>query len=144
MLIKGDTMTDRDRKIITFIAGSSFPCLLLPFLTLGTAMLLRPDQDIPPHTLLWALPVIMGLWNLGLSKLSNMSRKAHIIAGIIIGLCFTTLGVSTGAPGQLYNLHGKMAFIMIPIGTASHTFIWGVIVYWVNGKLGLLDRKVSE
>jgi len=121
-------MTERDRKIITFIAGSSFPCLLLPF----------PEQAPPPHILLWALPVIMGVWNLGLSKFSNMSRKAHIIAGIIIGLCFTILGVSTGAPGRLYNLHGAMAFIMIPIGTASHTFIWGVIVYWVNGKLGLL------
>ena len=131
-------MTNRDRNIITFIAGSSFPALLLPFLTLGTAMLLRPEQSPPPHILLWALPVIMGLWNLGLSKLSTMSRKAHIIAGIIIGLCFTILGVSTGAPGRLYNLHGAMAFIMIPIGTASHTFIWGVIVYWVNGKLGLL------
>ena len=130
-----------DSKILTFIAGSSFPCLLLPFITLGTAMLLRPDQAIPPHTLLWGLPPIMGLWNIGLKKLSpGMTRKAHIIAGIIIGLCFTIVGVSTGAPGKLYNLHGNLAFIMIPIGTASHAFIWGVIVYWVNGLLGVRSR----
>lgn len=134
-------LNQSNSKIITFIAGSSFPCLLLPFITLGTAMLLRPDEAIPPHTLLWGLPPIMGLWNIGLKKLSPaMTRKAHIIAGIIIGLCFTCVGVSTGAPGKLYNLHGNMAFIMIPIGTASHCFIWGVIVYWVNGLLGVRTK----
>ena len=80
----------------------------------------------------------MGLWNIGLLHLSKtMSRKAHIIAGIIIGLCFTTLGVSTGAPSELYGLEGNQAYMMIPIGVASHSFIWGVIVYWVNGKLGV-------
>ena len=130
-----------DSKIITFIAGSSFPCLLLPFITLGTAMLLRPAHAPPPHILLWGLPPIMGLWNIGLKKLSPaMTRKAHIIAGIIIGLCFTIVGVSTGAPGRLYNLHGNWAYIMIPIGTASHMLIWGVIVYWVNGLLGVRSR----
>jgi len=123
-------LNQSNSKIITFIAGSSFPCLLLPFITLGTAMLLRPDEAIPPHTLLWGLPPIMGLWNIGLKKLSPaMTRKAHIIAGIIIGLCFTCVGVSTGAPGKLYNLHGNMAFIM-----------WGVIVYWVNGLLGVRTK----
>ena len=69
-----------------------------------------------------------------------MTRKAHIIAGIIIGLCFTIVGVSTVAPGRLYNLHGNWAYIMIPIGTASHMLIWGVIVYWVNGLLGVRSR----
>jgi len=132
-------MTNRDKTIITFIAGSSFPCLLLPFLTLGTAMLLRPDGSVAPQILLWGLPPLMGLWNIGLSRIApSMSRKAHIIAGVIIGLCFTIYGVSKGAPGELYNLHGEMALLMIPIGTASHAFIWGVIVYWVNKKLGLL------
>ena len=83
----------------------------------------------------------MGLWNIGLTKISKtMSRKAHLIAGIIIGLCFTGVGVTTGAPAELYNLHGKMAYIMIPIGVASHSFIWSVIVYWVIGKLGVLRK----
>ena len=133
-------MTEKDKNIITFLAGSSFPCLLLPFITLGTAMMLRPD-GFPPQLLLWGLAPIMGLWNIGLSKISKtMSRKAHVMAGVIIGLCFTIVGVSTGAPAKLYNLHGNMAFLMIPIGVASHSFIWGVIVYWVNGKLGLLDH----
>lgn len=103
-------------------------------------MMLRPD-GFPPQLLLWGLAPIMGLWNIGLSKISKtMSRKAHVMAGVIIGLCFTIVGVSTGAPAKLYNLHGNMAFLMIPIGVASHSFIWGVIVYWVNGKLGLLDH----
>lgn len=101
-------------------------------------MLIRPDQDVPPHTLLWGLPPIMGLWNIGLTHFSKtMSRKAHFIAGAIIGLCFTVLGVISGAPSELYNLHGYQAYIMIPIGVASHSFIWGVIVYWVNGLLGV-------
>ena len=101
-------------------------------------MLIRPDQNVPPHSLLWGLPPVMGLWNIGLLHFSKtMSRKAHFIAGIIIGLCFTTLGVSTGAPSELYGLEGNQAYMMIPIGVISHSFIWGVIVYWVNGMLGV-------
>ena len=69
--------------------------------------------------------------------LKTMSRKAHIIAGLIIGICFITLGVTTGAPKELYGLEGNQVYMMFPIGIASHTFIWGVIVYWVNGKLGV-------
>ena len=132
------TTSNSSSKVMAFIAGSSFPCLAVPFLTLGTAMLIRPDQNVSPHVLLWGLPPIMGLWNIGLRHFSKtMSRKAHLIAGAIIGLCFTCLGVTTGAPSELYNLHGNMALIMIPIGTLSHTLIWGVIVYWVNGLLGV-------
>ena len=132
------TTKNSSPKVMAFIAGSSFPCLAVPFLTLGTAMLIRPDQNVSPHVLLWGLPPIMGLWNIGLRHFSKtMSRKAHLIAGAIIGLCFTCLGVTTGAPSELYNLHGNMALIMIPIGTLSHTLIWGVIVYWVNGLLGV-------
>ena len=131
-------MTKRDDNIMTFIAGSSFPSVLLPFLTLGTALLIHPDADFQHQLLYWGLPPIMGLWNIGLSKISKtMSRKAHLIAGIIIGLCFTGVGVHSGAPAELYNLHGNNAYIMIPIGVASHTFIWGVIVFWINGKLGV-------
>jgi len=134
-------MAHKDNNIMTFLAGSSFPAVLLPFLTLGTALLLHPEADFKQQLLYWGLPPIMGLWNIGLTKISKtMSRKAHLIAGIIIGLCFTGVGVTTGAPAELYNLHGKMAYIMIPIGVASHSFIWSVIVYWVNGKLGVLRK----
>ena len=133
-----EQLNTRATKMMAFLAGSSFPCLALPFLVLGIAMLIRPDQNVPPHSLLWGLPPVMGLWNIGLLHFSKtMSRKAHIIAGVIIGLCFTTLGVSTGAPSELYGLEGNQAYMMIPIGVASHSFIWGVIVYWVNGKLGV-------
>ena len=84
------------------------------------------------------LPPVMGLWNIGLLHFSKtMSRKAHIIAGLIIGICFITLGVTTGAPKELYGLECNQVYMMFPIGIASHTFIWGVIVYWVNGKLGV-------
>jgi len=132
-------MTHQNNSIMTFIAGSSFPAVLLPFLTLGTALLIHPEADFKQQLLYWGLPPIMGLWNIGLTKISKtMSRKAHLMAGIIIGLCFTSVGVATGAPSELYNLHGKMAYLMIPIGVASHSFIWAVIVYWVNGKLGVL------
>lgn len=130
----------KDDTVLTFIAGSSFPCLLLPFLVLGTAMLLRPNQSVPPHALLWGLPVVMGLWNVGLVKLvDHATRAKYFLAGATLGLGFTVLGVSTGAPGELYGLHGKLAFLMIPIGTASHSLIWGVAVYWVNGRLGVRD-----
>ena len=147
-------MTNRNDNIMTFIAGSSFPSVLVPFLTLGTAMLIHPDANFRPQLLYWGLPPIMGLWNIGLSKISKtMSRKAHLIAGVIIGLCFTGVGVRSGAPAELYNLSGNQAYMMIPIGVASHSFIWGVIVYWVNGCLlytspsprdGLLSRMPSS
>ena len=105
-------------------------------------MLIHPDADFQPQLLSWGLPPIMGLWNVGLSKISKtMSRKAHLMAGVIIGLCFTIVGVSTGAPSELYNLHGNSAYMMIPIGVISHGFIWAVIVYWVNGKLGILAQS---
>ena len=127
-------------KTLAFLSGSSFPGLAIPFLVLGTAMLIRPDQEVLPHTLLWGLPPIMGLWNIGLLYFSKtMSQKSHFIAGAIIGLCFTLLGVATGAPSELYNLQGNQAYIMIPIGVVTHSFIWGVIVYWTNGQLGVRD-----
>ena len=95
----GEKTNKRATKTISFLAGSSFSCLAIPFLVLGTAMLIRPDQNVPPHSLLWGLPPVMGLWNIGLLHFSKtMSRKAHIIAGLIIGICFITLGVTTGAP----------------------------------------------
>lgn len=80
----------------------------------------------------------MGLWNIGLLNVSKtMSRKAHFITAIIIGLCFTTLGVSTGAPSELYGLEDTQAYMMIPIGVVSHSLISGVIVYWMNRKLSV-------
>ena len=133
------TTVSTPKNTLAFLAGSSFPCLAVPFLVLGIAMLVHPDQKVPPHSLLWGLPPVMGLWNMGLQRFSNLSRKSHFIAGAIIGLCFTILGVATGAPSELYNLQGNQKYIMIPIGVVSHSLIWGVIVYWVNGVLGVRD-----
>lgn len=133
--------TKSSAKVLAFISGSSFPCLAVPFLVLGIAMFIHPDQKVPPQPLLWGLGPIMGLWNMGLLHFSKtMSRKDHFIAGVIIGLCFTIFGVVTGAPAELYNLQGNLKYIMIPIGTLSHSLIWGVIVYWVNGVLGVRDE----
>ncbi len=125
-----------------FIAGSSFPAVLIPFVVLGVAMMMRPEQAFPPQFLLWGLPVVMGLWNIALLRLmprlpGKGSALTYWLSGAVLGLLFTTLGVSTGAPGRLYNLHGTMAFLIMPIGIAAHGMIWGVMVYWVNGKLGL-------
>ena len=132
-----------DKAILGFIAGSSFPALLLPFLTLGTAMLLRPQEAIPPQLLLWGLPPVMGLWNIALLRYAPAlpgqgGALTCWLAGALIGLIFTTLGVSTGAPGKLYGLHGALAFIMIPVGMTAHGFIWGVIVRQINRLMGLL------
>jgi hypothetical protein len=132
------------RPLLAFIAGSSFPALLIPFIVLGTAMMLRPEQDFPPQFLLWVMPVIMGLWNMGVIKLTPKlpgkgSASTYWIAGIVIGLLFTIVGVSTGAPGRLYGLTGNKAPIIMPIGMLAHGFIWGVMVRWTNKKLGLLN-----
>lgn len=122
----------------TFLSGASFPCLAVPFLVLGIAMYVHPDQKVPPQALLWGLGPIMGLWNMGLVHFSKtISRKAHFIAGAIIGLCFTIFGVITGAPSELYNLQGNQAYTMIPIGVVSHSLIWGIIVYCTNSVLGV-------
>ena len=132
------------KPLIAFIAGSSFPALLIPFIVLGTAMMLRPEQDFPPQFLLWVMPVIMGLWNMGVVKLTpKLPAKSSVltywIAGAVIGLLFTIVGVSTGAPGKLYGLTGDKAPLIMPIGIIAHGFIWGVMVRWTNAKLGLLD-----
>lgn len=126
------------KPLIAFISGSSFPALLIPFIVLGTAMMLRPEQGFPPQFLLWVMPVIMGLWNMGVVKLSPKlpgkgSALTYWVAGAVIGLLFTIAGVSTGAPGKLYGLTGDKAPLIMPIG-----IIWGVMVRWTNGKLGLL------
>ena len=132
------------KPLIAFIAGSSFPALLIPFIVLGTAMMLRPEQGFPPQFLLWFMPVIMGLWNMGVVKLSPKlpgkgSALTYWIAGAVIGLLFTIAGVSTGAPEKLYGLSGGKAPLIMPIGIIAHGFIWGVMVRWTNGKLGLLN-----
>ncbi len=131
-----------NKTLLAFIAGSSFPAIAIPFFVLGTALLLRPEQAFPPQILLWGLPLIMGLWNIALLRFAPAlpgkgNTLTHWLAGITIGLAFTSLGVSSGAPGKLYNLHGHLAFVMMPIGMFAHGFIWGVIVHWVNRKLGL-------
>lgn len=132
------------KPLIAFIAGSSFPALLIPFIVLGTAMMLRPEQGFPPQFLLWVMPVVMGLWNMGLVKLSPKlpgkgSALTYWLAGAVIGLLFTIVGVSTGAPGRLYGLTGDKAPLIMPIGILAHGFIWGVMVRWTNRKLGLLN-----
>jgi len=132
------------KPLLAFIAGSSFPALLIPFIVLGTAMMLRPEQGFPPQFLLWVMPVLMGLWNMGLVKLSPKlpgkgSRLTYWLAGAAIGLLFTIVGVSTGAPGKLYGLTGDKAPLIMPIGIFAHGFIWGVMVRWTNGKLSLLN-----
>jgi hypothetical protein len=132
------------KPLIAFIAGSSFPALLIPFIVLGTAMMLRPEQGFPPQFLLWVMPVIMGLWSMGLVKWSAKlpgkgSALTYWLAGATIGLLFTIVGVSTGAPGKLYGLTGDKAPLIMPIGILAHGFIWGVMVRWTNGKLGLLN-----
>jgi len=132
------------RPVLAFIAGSSFVALLIPFLVLGVAMMLRPEQAFPPQFLLWVMPIVMGLWNVGLVKWADRlpgkgNARTHWLAGIVLGLLFTIVGVRTGSPGKLYNLHGQMAFAIMPIGMFAHGLIWGVMVRWTNRKLGLFS-----
>ena len=121
------------KPLLAFIAGSSFPAMLIPFIVLGTAMMLRPDQGFPPQFLLWFMPPIMGFWNMGVVKFSPKipgrgSALTYWLAGFVIGLLFTIVGVSTGAPGKLYGLTGDKAPLIMPIGILAHGFIWGVMV----------------
>ncbi len=130
------------KSLKAFIAGSSFPALAIPFFVLGMAMLLRPEQNFPPQFLLWIMPVIMGLWNIALVRLAPRlpgkgNAATYWLAGAVLGLLFTIAGVSTGAPGKLYNLHGDMAFTIMPVGIFAHAFVWGVMVYNVNRLLGV-------
>lgn len=120
-------MTSSKPPMLAFIAGSSFPALLTPFTVLGTAMMLRPKQNFPPQFLLWFMPVIMGLWNIGVVKFTphlpgKGSALTYWIAGFSIGLLFTIAGVSTGAPGKLYGLTGNKAPLIMPIGILTHGF----------------------
>ncbi len=131
-----------NKTLLAFISGSSFPVLLTPYFVLGTSILLRPGQGFSPQFLLWVLPSILGLWNIALLRFASRlpgkgNALTYWLAGITLGLLLTTLGVNTGAPGKLYNLHGNMAFIMMPIGMFAYGFIWGVIVHWINRVLGL-------
>jgi len=133
----------RNKPILAFIAGSSFPALLIPFIVLGTAMMLRPEQGFPPQFLLWFMPPIMGIWNILLLKnIARLPGKGGVLtywlAGGTLGLLFTIVGVSTGAPGRLYGLTGNLAPLIMPIGIVAHGFIWGVMVRWTNKQMGLL------
>ena len=118
-------MSNSKSPMLAFIAGSSFPALLVPFIVLGIAMMVRPEQNFPPQFLLWFMPVIMGLWNMGVVKLTPRlpgkgSALTYWIAGVVIGLLFTIVGVSTGAPGKLYGLTGNKAPLIMPIGILAH------------------------
>ncbi len=131
------------KPLLAFIAGSSFPALLIPFIVLGTAMMLRPEQGFPPQFLLWFMPPVMGLWNMGVVKFSpkipgHGSALTYWLAGFAIGLLFTIVGVSTGAPGKLYGLTGDKAPLIMPIGILAHGFIWGVMVRWTNKTMGVI------
>ena len=41
------TSVSTPKNTLAFLAGSSFPCLAVPFLVLGIAMLVHPDQKVP-------------------------------------------------------------------------------------------------
>ncbi len=138
-------MSDQQRKaVLAFVAGSSFVALLIPFIVLGIAMLLRSEQNFPPQFLLWVMPIVMGLWNVALVRLAPQlpgqgNALTHWLAGMMLGLVFTIVGVSTGAPGKLYNLQGNMAYLIMPIGVIAHGLIWGVMVRWINRFLGVFQ-----
>ncbi|PHR54482.1 MAG: hypothetical protein COA47_15480 [Robiginitomaculum sp.] len=132
------------KPLLAFVAGSSFVALLIPFVVLGLAMLLRPEQNFPPQFLLWVMPVVMGLWNVALVRVAPKlpgqgNALTHWLAGMALGLLFTIIGVSTGAPGKLYNLQGNMAYLIMPIGIIAHGLIWGVMVRWINRFLGVFQ-----
>ena len=139
-------MNEAPRPLLAFIAGSSFPALLVPFVVLGMAMLLRPEQGFPPQFLLWVMPVVMGLWNIGTVKYTpglpgRGGFLSYFLAGGLLGLLFTIAGVATGAPGKLYGLTGHRAPLIMPIGILAHGLIWAVMVRWVNKLLGLTDDQ---
>lgn len=132
----------KNKYVRAFIAASSFPVILIPFLYLGISITLNPEAGFNFFNEAIAVPILFGLINMLFiyfrDKLSVSPTAKYWIWGAGNGLLFSLLGnFWLHVPEKLFLLTGWVQYLTIPGAMILYACIWRFIVRPMNQLVDL-------
>lgn len=131
--------------IRAFIAGSSFPAIIWPFLYLGISFTFSPTADFPIGLIPLTIPILYGLVNIlyfWIGKrcpIKDVNQRL-LSTGALFGLGLSLYGnFVSNIPQELFKLTGAMQYITIPIAIIAYALIWRYIIKYINKLVGLKE-----
>jgi len=135
-----------NNHVKAFIAGSSFPVIVWPFLYIGINFILNPNSGfslfhigaIPIY-----LPIVYGLANVISFSINqkwipkNMNKRMWL-TGASFGILYSLYGnFIIDVPTTLYQLSGFIQYLTIPAAAILYAFIWRYAVKNMNLLVGI-------
>jgi hypothetical protein len=126
-----------------FIAGITFPSILLPFL-LCAALMLGKSQ-ILTIPVLHFIPLIWGVWNvlyfLFFRKiLPGNATVRFLLAGAILGLLVAIYGVFWLNMPEILGLPKSLDYLPLILGPVIYAIVWLFIVKPLNALLDIKEK----
>ncbi len=120
-----------------FIAGSSFPAVIIPLLYMGIATTLTPEAGFHYFYEVVSILTLFGLLNILFIFIKNHIpaewMNKYWIFGWCHGLFFTILwNFWLYVPEKLFHLSGPSQYLTIPIAIMLYACIWRYLLRPVN------------
>ncbi len=131
------------KKFKSFVIGSSWFVLLVPFAYISLGNDFNPGQ-IDMFKVVIGLPIIFGLINVFAVHHKNLypvksAEARYFLTGFIWGLVFSSYGVSTGLPTEIYRIPANMYYAPIFVMPFVYGAVWRYFALNLN-KLFNLEK----
>ena len=128
-----------------FVAGSSFPGVIIPLTYMGIATTLTPESGL--HYFSEVLSIIFLFWIFNILFLAvrkyfpTEGINDYWVFGWLHGLVFSLLwNFWLGVPEKLFHLSGWMQYLTIPTAIILYACIWRYGISGVNSMLNLEEK----
>ena len=120
--------------IRAFIAGSSFPVTIWPFLYLGLSFHFHPSSDFSMGLVPLMMPIILGVWNMVWISTNPWKNKKNsaLVYGAVLGLLLSIAGNLSRLPTELFQLSESLQYTTIPFAIIAYALIFRYIVLPLN------------
>jgi len=128
--------------IRAFVAGSSFPAVVIPFLYLGIATTLNPEAGCHYFYEVMSVSILFGILNIIFYALSEhipgTGVNKYWLFGAGHGLFFSSLGnFWLDIPERLFLLSWPVQYLTIPTAIIVYACIWRFLLRPVNRMVGI-------
>lgn len=125
-----------------FIAGSSFPAVIIPLLYIGIAITLNPRAEFHYFYEVISILVLFGLLNMIFIHIKNHIPFSWVnkywVFWIAHGIFFSSLGnFWLHIPERLFLLSGWTQYLTIPAAMILYGCIWRYLLRPVNSMIWL-------
>jgi len=130
-----------NKYLKAFVAGSSFPVIITPYLYIGVPLHFNSSADVTYLFDVLLVPLMIGVINIifiATRDTQTSPTKRYWLFGAANGLFFSLLGtLVTNIPTDLFGLTEITKFAMIPVAMLLYSLIWRYVVRNINIMMSL-------